>query len=138
MEQWGIDIGEDFILPACVNRNSFCKGAVVCVDFQQFAYPNFPKRPTSYCDWCGGFALAIMHLSLKCFYHSKQHVIANLSQTIACQLLSSNPTRVIFHSFNLHFAPFPWSVWCGNVPSRERPAFIYFNCTYYYLHFQRI
>ncbi|WP_227884046.1 hypothetical protein [Enterocloster citroniae] len=37
MEQWGIDIGEDFILPACVIRNSFCKGAVVCVDFQQFA-----------------------------------------------------------------------------------------------------
>lgn len=98
----------------------------------------FRNDPTSYCDWCGGFALAIMHLSLKCFYHSKQHVIANLSQTIACQLLSSNPTRVIFHSFNLHFAPFPWSVWCGNVPSRERPAFIHFNCTYYYLHFQRI
>lgn len=36
MERWGQDIGEDFILPACVIRNSFCKGGVVCVDFQKF------------------------------------------------------------------------------------------------------
>lgn len=28
MERWGQEIGEDFLLPGCVIRNSFCKGAV--------------------------------------------------------------------------------------------------------------
>jgi hypothetical protein len=37
MQRWANDIGEDFILPGCVIRNSFCKGAVFCVDFQKFA-----------------------------------------------------------------------------------------------------
>lgn len=37
MERWGLELGEDYILPACVIRNSFCKGSVVCVDFQKFA-----------------------------------------------------------------------------------------------------
>lgn len=36
MERWGEEIGEDFILPGCVIRNSFCKGAVFPVDFQKF------------------------------------------------------------------------------------------------------
>ena len=40
MEQWGMDIGEDFLLPACVIRNSFCKGAVFPVDFRKFAHDN--------------------------------------------------------------------------------------------------
>lgn len=37
MERWGLEIGEDYILPACVIRNAFCKGSVVCVDFVKFA-----------------------------------------------------------------------------------------------------
>lgn len=37
MERWGRDLHENFILPDCVIRNSFCKGSVVCVDFQKFA-----------------------------------------------------------------------------------------------------
>lgn len=37
MERWGTELGEDYILPGCVIRNSFCKGAVFCVDFQKFA-----------------------------------------------------------------------------------------------------
>lgn len=40
MERWSNDIGEDFILSGCVIRNSFCKGAVFCVDFQKFAHDN--------------------------------------------------------------------------------------------------
>lgn len=37
MERWGQEIGENFLLPGCVIRNSFCKGAVFPVDFQKFA-----------------------------------------------------------------------------------------------------
>ena len=37
MERWGQEIGEDFLLPGCVIRNSFCKGAVFPIDFQKFA-----------------------------------------------------------------------------------------------------
>lgn len=37
MKRWGEEIGEDFLLPGCVIRNSFCKGAVFPVDFQKFA-----------------------------------------------------------------------------------------------------
>ena len=37
MKRWGKEIGEDFLLPGCVIRNSFCKGAVFPVDFQEFA-----------------------------------------------------------------------------------------------------
>jgi len=37
MERWGKEIGEDFLLPGCVIRNSFCKGAVFPVNFQEFA-----------------------------------------------------------------------------------------------------
>lgn len=37
LERWGKEIGEDFLLPACVIRNSFCKGSVFPVDFQKFA-----------------------------------------------------------------------------------------------------
>ncbi|MEY8352579.1 hypothetical protein AALB39_04390 [Lachnospiraceae bacterium 54-53] len=37
MERWGEEIGEDYLLPGCVIRNSFCKGAVFPVDFQEFA-----------------------------------------------------------------------------------------------------
>ena len=37
MERWGNEIGEDFLLPGCVIRNSFCKGAVFPVDFHKFA-----------------------------------------------------------------------------------------------------
>lgn len=37
MERWGKELGEDFLLPACVIRNSFCKGSVFPVDFQKFA-----------------------------------------------------------------------------------------------------
>lgn len=37
MKRWGREIGEDFLLPGCVIRNSFCKGAVFPVDFQAFA-----------------------------------------------------------------------------------------------------
>lgn len=37
MERWGEEIGEDFMLPGCVIRNSFCKGAIFPVDFQKFA-----------------------------------------------------------------------------------------------------
>lgn len=40
MKRWGEEIGEDFILPACVIRNSFCKGAVFPIDFQSFAKNN--------------------------------------------------------------------------------------------------
>lgn len=38
MKRWGEEIGEDFLLPGCVIRNSFCKGAVFPIDFQKFAY----------------------------------------------------------------------------------------------------
>lgn len=37
MQRWGEEIHEDFLLPGCVIRNSFCKGAVFPVDFQKFA-----------------------------------------------------------------------------------------------------
>lgn len=37
MKTWGQDLGLDYILPGCVIRNSFCKGAIFPVDFQQFA-----------------------------------------------------------------------------------------------------
>jgi len=37
MKRWGRDIGEDYLLPGCVIRNAFCKGAVFPVDFQKFA-----------------------------------------------------------------------------------------------------
>lgn len=40
MERWGKEIGEDFLLPGCVIRNSFCKGAVFPIDFQRFAGKN--------------------------------------------------------------------------------------------------
>ena len=40
MERWGYEIGENFLLPGCVIRNSFCKGAVFPVDFQKFARDN--------------------------------------------------------------------------------------------------
>lgn len=40
MMRWGEEIGEDFLLPGCVIRNSFCKGAVFPVDFQKFAQDN--------------------------------------------------------------------------------------------------
>lgn len=37
MERWGQEIGENFLLPGCVIRNSFCKGAVYPINFQKFA-----------------------------------------------------------------------------------------------------
>lgn len=37
MERWGQEIGENFLLPGCVIRNSFCKGTVYPIDFQKFA-----------------------------------------------------------------------------------------------------
>lgn len=37
MRRWGEEVHEDFLLPGCVIRNSFCKGAVFPVDFQKFA-----------------------------------------------------------------------------------------------------
>lgn len=37
MKRWGEEIGEDYLLPGCVIRNSFCKGAVFPIDFQNFA-----------------------------------------------------------------------------------------------------
>ena len=37
MKRWGEEIGENFLLPGCVIRNSFCKGAVFPIDFQRFA-----------------------------------------------------------------------------------------------------
>lgn len=40
MERWSDDVGEDYVLSGCVIRNSFCKGAVFCVDFQKFAIDN--------------------------------------------------------------------------------------------------
>ncbi len=40
MERWGNEVGEDFILPGCVIRNAFCKGAVFPIDFQKFARDN--------------------------------------------------------------------------------------------------
>lgn len=40
MEKWGKELGEKYVLPACVIRNSFCKGAVFPVDFQKFACEN--------------------------------------------------------------------------------------------------
>lgn len=40
MERWGKEIGEDYLLPGCVIRNSFCKGAIFPIDFQKFASDN--------------------------------------------------------------------------------------------------
>lgn len=40
MERWGQEIGENFLLPGCVIRNSFCKGAVYPINFQKFAKEN--------------------------------------------------------------------------------------------------
>lgn len=40
MKRWGEEIGEDYLLPGCVIRNSFCKGAVFPIDFQKFAKDN--------------------------------------------------------------------------------------------------
>lgn len=41
MERWGEEIGENFLLPGCVIRNSFCKGAVFPIDFQKFAREHY-------------------------------------------------------------------------------------------------
>ena len=38
LERWGQDLGEDYVLPGCVIRNSFCKGTIYPIDFRQFAY----------------------------------------------------------------------------------------------------
>lgn len=38
MLRWANDIGEDYVLPGCVIRNSFCKGTVYPIDFRQFAH----------------------------------------------------------------------------------------------------
>lgn len=38
LKRWGEDIGEDFILPGCVIRNSFCKGTVYPIDFRKFGF----------------------------------------------------------------------------------------------------
>ena len=40
MERWGKELGEGYILPGCVIRNSFLKGAVCCIDFQKFCEDN--------------------------------------------------------------------------------------------------
>ena len=40
MKRWGEEIGENYLLPGCVIRNSFCKGAVFPIDFQKFAREN--------------------------------------------------------------------------------------------------
>lgn len=40
MERWGQEVGEDYLLPACVIRNSFCKGAIFPIDFHKFAQEN--------------------------------------------------------------------------------------------------
>ena len=40
MKRWGEEIGENFLLPGCVIRNSFCKGAIFPIDFQKFASDN--------------------------------------------------------------------------------------------------
>lgn len=40
MKRWGEELGEDYILPGCVIRNSFLKGAVCCIDFQKFCNEN--------------------------------------------------------------------------------------------------
>lgn len=37
MRRWGKDIGKNYLLPACVIRNAFCKGCIFPVDFQEFA-----------------------------------------------------------------------------------------------------
>lgn len=37
MKKWGHEIGEGYLLPGCVIRNAFCKGAVFPVDFRRFA-----------------------------------------------------------------------------------------------------
>lgn len=37
MQRWGKETGENYLLPGCVIRNSFCKGAVFPIDFQAFA-----------------------------------------------------------------------------------------------------
>lgn len=46
MKRWGKEIGEDFLLPGCVIRNSFCKGAVFPVDFQEFAKKHHVREVT--------------------------------------------------------------------------------------------
>lgn len=38
LEKWGKDLGEDYVLPGCVIRNSFCKGTIFPIDFRQFAH----------------------------------------------------------------------------------------------------
>ena len=38
MLRWAHDIGEDYVLPGCVIRNSFCKGTIYPVDFRKFAH----------------------------------------------------------------------------------------------------
>lgn len=40
MKRWGEEIGENYLLPGCVIRNSFCKGAVFPINFQKFANDN--------------------------------------------------------------------------------------------------
>lgn len=38
LERWGKDLGENYVLPGCVIRNSFCKGTIYPIDFRQFAH----------------------------------------------------------------------------------------------------
>lgn len=46
LERWGKDIGEDYILPGCVIRNSFCKGTIYPIDFRKFAHEHGLQRIT--------------------------------------------------------------------------------------------
>ena len=40
MKKWGNDLQLGYQLSGCVIRNSFCKGSIVCIDFQEFAAEN--------------------------------------------------------------------------------------------------
>lgn len=46
MERWARETGADYILPACVIRNAFCKGSVFPVDFRNFARNHHIDRIT--------------------------------------------------------------------------------------------
>lgn len=40
MRRWSAELGLDYLIPGCVIRNAFCKGAVFPIDFKKFAKDN--------------------------------------------------------------------------------------------------
>lgn len=60
MERWGHDIEENYQLSGCVIRNSFCKGGIICVDFQKF----FAEHGVTHIKDCWGIMQPVNNVEM--------------------------------------------------------------------------